>query len=234
MARGKDLYVGSTLVHHIYSEGTKVYHIYKDGAEIWRDRHYNADETVYQQSVGGNYTVNIADDGVYRITCIGAGGRAVYTAVYDDRGYLATAGSGAGFIGEVELTRGTYAIQVGSAAVGGARNSYITGIVSVGGGGDGVARLSAGAGGSAPVLSVTATNITLNTAGNAGSAGTGGKGSSIPPVNLLGGASVYETYGRGGGGQASEYWQACYANDRGNYIPTDGFIKFEYLRDLQS
>lgn len=233
MARGKDLYVGSTLIHHIYSEGTKVYHIYKDGAEIWRDRHYNADETVYQQSVGGNYTVNIADDGVYRITCIGAGGRSVITAIYDDRGYLATGGSGAGFIGEVELTKGNYAIQVGSAAAGGNRSSSITNIVSVGGGGDGIARLGAGAGGSAPVLSVTASNITLNTAGNSGSAGTGGKGSA-PNVTLLGGASVYNSFGRGGGGSASEYAARCWANDRGDYIPMDGYIRFEYIRDLQS
>lgn len=225
-------YQGNKKIHHIYSGSDKVYYVYKGNKLVWRDRHYDKGQTVFEQSVGGSYTLNILDKGIYRVTCIGAGGRAVYTAAYDDIGYLATAGSGAGFIGEVELTKGTYAIQVGSAAVGGARNSYITGIVSVGGGGDGVARLSAGAGGSAPVLSVTATNITLNTAGNAGSAGTGGKGSSIPPITRLGGASVYETYGRGGGGQASEYWQSCWTNDRGNYIPIDGLVKIEYLEDV--
>lgn len=144
---------------------------------------------------------------------------------------MATGGSGGGFIGKFSLTAGTYNIQIGSAAAGGSRNSFINNVVVSGGGGDGIQRLIAGARGAAPVLSLTPIETTLNTAGNTGSSGTGGKGSSIPPITLLGGASIYGIYGRGGGGQGSEYTWACWANDRGNYIPQDGYIKIVYIED---
>jgi len=228
-----ELYKGSTQMQKLYHGEDKIYHVYKGEDLVWRDRAYDKGETVYESAVAGTTNLNILDDGVYEVYCIGAGGRAVATPVYDDIGYLATGGSGGGFIGKFELTAGTYALQVGSAAAGGSRNSYITGVVTSGGGGDGIARLTAGAAGAAPVLSLTPTETTLNTAGNAGVAGTGGKGSSIPPITRLGGASVYETYGRGGGGQASEYAGSCWTNDRGDYIPQDGYIKIVYVEDSE-
>lgn len=215
----------------LYHGSDKIYYVYKGDEVIWEDRAYSKGQVILEQSTAGNFDFNILDDGIYEIHCIGAGGRAVATPVYDDIGYLATGGSGGGFIGKFSLTAGTYNIQVGSAAVGGSRNSFINNVVVSGGGGDGIARLTAGAAGAAPVLSLTPTETTLNTAGNAGTAGTGGKGSSIPPITRLGGASIYETYGRGGGGQASEYWQSCWTNDRGDYIPIDGYIKIKYIED---
>ena len=224
-------YQGNKKIYHIYSGSDKVYYVYKGDRLVWRDRHYDKGKTILEQSTAGNFDFNILDDGIYEVYCIGAGGRAVYTAVYDDIGYLATGGSGGGFIGKFSLTAGTYHIQIGSAAAGGSRNSFINNVVVSGGGGDGVQMLGAGAAGAAPVLSLTPIETTLNTAGNTGKSGTGGKGGSIPPITLLGGASVYQGYGRGGGGQASEYIQACWANDRGDYIPQDGYIKIVYIED---
>ena len=225
-------YQGNKKIYHIYSGSDKVYYVYKGDKLVWRDRHYDKGQTILEQSTAGNFDFNIIDDGIYEVYCIGAGGRAVYTAVYDDIGYLATGGSGGGFIGKFSLTAGTYNIQIGSAAAGGSRNSFINNVVLSGGGGDGVQRLGAGAAGAAPVLSLTPISTTLNTAGNTGRSGTGGKGGSIPPITLLGGASVYQGYGRGGGGQASEYTHSCWANDRGDYIPQDGYIKIVYLEDV--
>lgn len=225
------LYFGNTQMQKLYHGSDKIYYVYKGDEVIWEDRAYSKGQVILEQSTAGNFDFNILDDGIYEIHCIGAGGRAVATPVYDDIGYLATGGSGGGFIGKFSLTAGIYNIQVGSAAAGGSRNSFINNVVVSGGGGDGIARLTAGAAGAAPVLSLTPTETTLNTAGNAGTAGTGGKGSSIPPITRLGGASIYETYGRGGGGQASEYWQSCWTNDRGDYIPIDGYIKIKYIED---
>lgn len=226
-----ELYKGSQQMKKLYHGSDKIYYVYKGEDIIWEDRAYAKGQTILEQSTAGNFDFNILDNGIYEVYCIGAGGRAVYTAVYDDIGYLATGGSGGGFIGKFSLTAGTYNIQIGSAAAGGSRNSFINNVVLSGGGGDGVQRLGAGAAGAAPVLSLTPISTTLNRAGNTGKSGTGGKGGSIPPITLLGGASVYGIYGRGGGGQASEYIQACWANDRGDYIPQDGYIKIVYIED---
>lgn len=165
-------------------------------------------------------TLTIPVDGRYRLAVVGAGGKAVTTPVYDDRGYLATGGSGSAFDGEFELTAGTYSVTVGT--VNGSRNSSIGSFVTAYGGTDGVARLTVGVGGATPTYSDEMVNQIFSSQGNNGSAGTGGKGNS-PNITLLGGASVYEGYGRGGGGSGSEYWQNCWSNDRGDYIPTDGY-----------
>jgi hypothetical protein len=154
---------------------------------------------------------------------VGAGGRAVVTPVYDDRGYLATGGSGSAFDGEFNLEAGSYAVTVGQAMTN-SRDTSIGTVVSAFGGGDGVARLTPGAGGATPTYDADLLeNEIFKSNGNNGSAGTGGKGNS-PNITLLGGASVYQGYGRGGGGSGSEYWQNCWSNDRGDYIPTSGYV----------
>ena len=175
-------------------------------------------------STTSDSTLTIPVDGRYRLVAVGAGGRAVYTAVYDDRGYLATGGSGSAFDGEFNLEAGSYPVTVGQALTNN-RNTSIGSIVKAYGGGDGVARLTVGAGGANPTYDANLLeNEIFKSNGNNGKSGTGGKGGSIPPITLLGGASVYGIYGRGGGGQASEYIGSCWANDRGDYIPTSGYV----------
>lgn len=225
-----ELYKGSTQMQKLYHGADKIYHVYKGEDLVWRDRAYDKDEVVFEQATGGDYTLNLLDDGVYRISCVGAGGTAVATPVYDDRGYLATGGSGAAIVGEVALTAGTYSIHVGL-STGSNRDSTISGVVTAHGGGNASARLNAGAGGAIPTQAIAFSNVTLNSAGNNGSAGTGGKGSSIPPVRIQRTASVYDGtitgYGAGGGGQASEYWQSCYVE-----APIAGYVKIQYLHDV--
>lgn len=222
-------YKGSQEIDRIYRGGDKIYKIYRGNELVWRDRAYDKGQVVFKQSTGGDYTVNLLNDGVYKVTCVGAGGTAVYTAVYDDIGYLATGGSGGCFVGKIKLTSGTYSIHVGLNN-GTSKDSSISGVVTSGGGGNGVARLTAGTGGSAPVLSIEAFDIEKNTAGNAGGSGIGGKGGSIKPVRIERTISVYDGTrtgaGAGGGGQASEYISACYKE-----APIAGLVMIEYIQD---
>lgn len=167
-------------------------------------------------------TLNIPVDGDYRVVCVGAGGTAVYTAAYDDIGYLATGGSGAAFDGEVRLTAGNYNVNVG-ATNGSNKNSSIEGVITCGGGGNAAARLTAGVGGTAPVVDVEVLNSSINRAGYNGSSGRGGKGGSIPPIRIKRTKSAYNGtitgYGAGGGGQASEYSSACFLE-----APISGYV----------
>lgn len=222
-------YKGSQEIDRIYRGGDKIYKIYRGSELVWRDRAYDKGQVVFKQAIGGDYTVNLLNDGVYKVTCVGAGGTAVYTAAYDDIGYLATGGSGGCFVGNMKLTKGTYSIHVGLNN-GTNKDSSISGVVTAGGGGNGVARLTAGAGGSAPVLSLPTLSVEKNLAGNAGGSGRGGKGGSIPPVRIQRTISVYNNTrtgaGAGGGGQASEYISACYLE-----APIAGLVIIEYVQD---
>lgn len=192
--------------------------------------------TYFESAVGGDYSVTLNKDSLVRITCIGGGGAAAMKGVYDDRGYGWTGGSGGGFIGTFQLSKGTYGITVGSAnnntkGQGGNTNtmnpsdtsthdSYITGIVRVGGGGAGTTS-GVGAAGKAATLDIEPLSIELNTAGNAGAYGSGGKGSGANWTHN-GAASVYKGYGKGQGCSTSEY-----ASRRYWIAGTAGYIKID-------
>jgi hypothetical protein len=156
--------------------------------------------------------------------------------VYDDRGYGWSGGSGGAFVGEFELAAGTYSVTVGSAnnntkGQGGNTNtmnpddtsthdSYITGIVRVGGGGAGTTS-GVGAAGAAATLEIEPLKTELNTKGNAGAYGSGGKGSGANWTHN-GAASVYKGYGKGQGCSTSEY------SSRRYWIAgTNGYVKIE-------
>ena len=246
-------YQGNTKIHHIYSGSDKVYYIYKGDKLVWRDRHYDKNEVVFNKDEGGDYTLEIKDEGIYEVTCVGAGGLAALTSVYDDRGYLATGGSGSAIVGNVHLTVGTYNIHVGLNN-GSNRDSSISGVVTAYGGGNAVARSTVGQGGAIPTQILTFTDITINSAGNTGVYGTGGKGSAAnftrsrtlsvydPDIyrnetyqnngKIDGGyrnTTFYTNYGAGGGGggSASEYgWRSA------NLPPMPGLVKIVYKRDV--
>jgi hypothetical protein len=113
----------------------------------------NAFVPVFESESAGTFNVVLDKSGKYRISIVGGGGAAAMKGVYDDRGYGWSGGSGGAFVGEFELNAGTYSVTVGSAnnntkGQGGNTNtmnpsdtsthdSYITGIVRVGGGGAG-------------------------------------------------------------------------------------------------
>lgn len=219
------IYKGNEKIKDIYNNSTKIGFVYKGSTLVYNSK--GTGRTIFESNVGGSYTVKILATGLYKITCVGAGGTAVYTAVYDDIGYLATGGSGGCFVGKMKLQAGTYTIHVGLNN-GTNKDSSISGVVTAGGGGNGVARLTAGAGGSAPVISLPTLEVEKNLAGNAGSSGRGGKGGSIPPVRIQRTKSAYDDtitgYGAGGGGQASEYISACYLE-----APIAGYVKISYI-----
>ena len=188
-------YQGNTKIHHIFDGDDKVYYIYKGNRLVWRDRHYDKNQTIFEQAVGGDYTFTILDDGIYEITCVGAGGAAGFRSWYDHTGYLATGGSASAIVGNVALTHGVYNIHVGSntrtngndGSVGDLENSYIEGVVKAYAGGNGLANGSShsvGVGGALPTQILEFSDITLNAVGNNGVYGTGGKGSSSNSIRI--------------------------------------------------
>lgn len=159
-------------------------------------------------------------EGEYRVTLVGGGGAAAMRGQYDDRGYGWAGGSGAAFVGTFNIPEGNHNVVVGTAnnntaGQGGDTNtmnpsdtsthdSYIEGVVRVGGGGSARTDSYVGAGGKAATFDIQPTSITVNKAGNAGRYNSGGKGSADAAV-CAGGESVYEGYGTGQGCKTSEY-----------------------------
>lgn len=234
-------YKGSEFCPRIFSGDKKVYYVYKGKRLVWRDKKYSKGETVFESSVGGTYTLNLPDYGTYDVILVGGGGAAWMQGVYDDRGYLATGGSGAAYVGRLRINAGTYTISVGKTVNNTTPqiyntqncpppdstvyNSEISGVITVGGGKTASSRSSAGAGGTAPILYVEAISTTLSVGGNSGASGSGGKGSGANYTHN-GGASVYEGYGKGQGGSTSEY-----AGRRYWINGTDGYVKIVYVED---
>lgn len=234
-------YNESDEIEKIYHESDKIYYIYKKNQLVWRAKRYNKGETVFENSTGISTSVYL-DDGYYDIICVGGGGAAAMLGRYDDKGYGRGGGSGGAFVGRFSIPKGIYNVVVGTAnnnAIPQTSNtqksnptdttthdSYIEGIVRVGGGGS--ASIDPnwnGAAGAAPEFTIQPNSFEVNRGGNAGSYNTGGKGSS-PAAVCAGGESVYENYGRGQGCRTSEYRTA-----RSWINGTAGYIKIVYVED---
>lgn len=197
--------------------------------------------TLLDTGTAGTYNVNIPENSITRVVIVGGGGAAGMRGQYDDRGYGWGGGSGAVFSGEFELSGGVYSVTVGSAnnntkAQGGNTNtmnpddtsthdSFITGVVRVGGGKSGTTS-GVGSGGSVAVFDVSPKKTFESLPGNSGSYNSGGKGSSAAAI-CNGGSSVYGGYGAGQGCATSEYAARRYwINGSGGYakiqvIPLD-------------
>lgn len=235
-------YSESDEIKRIYHEGTKVYHIYKGTQRVWRDRKFDKEQVVFESSSATTTSIDL-DNGIYDIICVGGGGAAAMRGVYDDRGYGWGGGSGSAFVGRVSLPAGTYTITVGSANNNTkvqssdtqtsnptdttTHDSSISGVVICRGGGSGHYNPSyVGAAGASPIIdSSIIVSTTLNSAGKAGSYNSGGKGSAAAAV-CNGGASVYNSYGRGQGCRTSEY-----ARKRSWINGTNGYVKIVYVED---
>lgn len=160
---------------------------------------YVVDEVIFEQATAGNYTVNILTDGKYEVYVIGGGAGGV--RFYDISFFVASGGSGAGFIGVINIDKGNHSITVGkggtkntntSSSVGGGGNSSIDSLVIAYAAGKHDAN-TAGAGGAIPSINTTIISQTLNVKGNNGTIASGSK-----PATQNGGASVYGNYGKGG------------------------------------
>ena len=201
---------------------------------------YKEGEVIYEKDTESYDVLKLGATGIYKIECVGGSGACALRGVYDDRGYGWGGGSGGAFVGTVVMTKGKYDITVGKAnantkSQGGNTNtlnpadaslypSIISGIVTCGGGGSGHYNSNyVGAAGAAPIFHKDPLTIELNTAGNPGKYNSGGKGSS-PSAYCAGGASVYNGYGTGQGGYASEY-----SGGRRWVAGTAGYVKITYL-----
>ena len=195
-------------------------------------------ETLLEKSSAGTYSFTVPENSVTSIVLVGGGGAAAMKGVYDDKGYGWTGGSGGAFVGLFKLKAGTYTVTVGSAnnntkGQGGNTNtmnpddtsthdSYITGVVRVGGGGSGTTS-GVGAAGASATFEVQPFQIIKNLTGNAGASGSGGKGSGANWTHN-GGASVYEGYGKGQGCSTSEYAARRYWING-----TDGYVNIKTM-----
>ena len=149
--------------------------------------------------------------------------------------YYFGGGSGAGFIGEVYLSKGSYSASVGMGQymkrtdgqvdgnsklptyVSYPGNTVITGVVTANG-----ANLNIG--GTAPVVSVVPASVTLNTAGNNGS-----NNGTVNDVNgAIAGASVYGGYGAGGIYEAFNMADQGTTNHYSNHTSGNGYLKVIY------
>lgn len=189
-------------------------------------------------STAGTYDVTIPENCITKITIVGGGGAAAMLGRYDDRGYGWTGGSGGAFQGLFNLESGTYSVTVGSAnnntkGQGGNTNtmnpddtsthdSYITGVIRVGGGGSGTTS-GVGAAGKAATFEIEPLEIIKNLSGKAGASGSGGKGSGANWTHN-GADSVWEGHGKGQGCSTSEY-----AARRYWIAGTNGYAKIEVL-----
>ena len=189
-------------------------------------------------STAGTYSITLDKESVIKVVLVGGGGAAAMKGVYDDRGYGWTGGSGGAFEGSFTVPAGTYEVVVGSAnnnnkAQGGNTNtmnpddtskhdSYITGVVRVGGGGSGTTS-GVGAAGASATFDITPIKTVINTSGKAGASGSGGKGSGANWTHN-GAESVYGGYGKGQGCSTSEY-----ANRRYWIAGTGGYARVEVI-----
>ncbi len=173
----------------------------------------------------GTYTFNIPANGTATVTLVGGGGGGAVTTALGQWAYLAGGGSGAAFVGTVNLSAGNYTVVVGDGGNGyvgnpnggsgtdGGNTSLIfngTTLLNCTGGKGGYSEInggitgggySNGGDGGTVTTNVQIVNTQLNSSGNKGISG-----STDPrPVTSAGGASVYQGYGKGGDANAYEF-----------------------------
>lgn len=164
---------GNTVIKEVYHGSTKIGEIYHGSTLVYQSSKYDIDEVVYESSTAGTVSFNLLEKGKYEVYCIaGGGGRSV------TKNFRFGGGSGSGFIGIIEMTKGTLSLVVGNGGgfeeAGG--NSTIGEYVTAYG-------ANVLQGGATPSIIATIISTTLNTAGNHG--------------GYDAGASVYQSYGRG-------------------------------------
>lgn len=229
------VYFGSSKIKDIYWGSTKIKEIYRGSKLVYSSMSIKPDTVIFESAVAGNYNVEILVNGIYEVYCIGAGAGGGSGYKFKSGAFqhcTLTGGSGAGFIGEIELTRGNYQITVGEGSnnagdnnsgnysVNAGGNSSIDNLIisygasgSTASGGSSSWSYNISTGGDTPTINVPIISSTLNTSGNNGvhydSTG-----------HASGGASVYNEYGKGGDANFGDY----------AYNGADGYIKIVFKR----
>lgn len=228
-------YKGSTFIKKIYAGANRIKRVYKGSTLVWNLHPYEPNTTVYESSTGGATTTLSLEAGLYRVICIGAGGGG--SGGYNPAaGAKSTGGgSGSGFNCVFNLSKGNYAIAVGSGGTthssagttsngGNGGNSRFGTSYAYGGGGSYTknsytdSEHTVGSGGSAPTITYTRTSTTLNSSGNNGSYASG-----MYDATGAGGAAVYSSYGKGG--QVGAHKDSATTTTNG----ASGYVKVVYI-----
>lgn len=191
------VYKGSQKIKDIYFGKTKIGKIYKGSQLLYTSLVYPLDTVIFEQTAAGTYSVAL-EKGKYEVYCIagGAGGSGIdiLSASFASYG----GGSGSGFIGIINMAKGTYSITVGKGGEArqinlgefGSNSSIGDLIITYGGQSD----YNSGPGGAAPTVNTAILQQTLNTPGNTGAC--------VESTSSVGGAAVYMSYGKGGDGSS--------------------------------
>lgn len=189
---------------------------------------YEEEQILFESATPGTYTLEIAQNGIYEVSCIagGGGGSCYYiTGMMAHQGSCGGA-SGSGFQCCLELKKGSYQIVVGSGGAGAAisgsdmpasgngGNSSFGTCISYGGTGVNACTaytVAVSTGGSTPLIPYTKKSQTFVKAGN----GTTG----VKGYSASGGAAVYGTYGKGGD-----------VGTHAGYNGNSGYVKVIYKR----
>ena len=222
-----DLYIGNRKIKEVRYGNEIVPLIYKGSQLIYSI--YNENQVLFESSTAGTYELDILIDGIYEVYVIGGGtgSGSRNFGMSPARICTLTGSSGAGFIGEIQISKGKYNIIVGnksngvgydgrsSMTINNAGNSSIGDLIISYGGTGGWATnysdYSTCKGGSVPTINTTIISQTLNTKGNNGVHYDGSGGAS-------GGASVYGGYGKGGDANYDDFANAG----------TNGYVKIVY------
>lgn len=197
------------------------------------------DHGVFEYKVPGTYTLTFKRKTRATVYMVGAGGASGFQWFYLNYWMLSkyAGGSGAGFIGDIYIPEGTLTIKVGAASMTVGVNadtsitsSTVAGTLITAGGRPYSEGMNEGHGGSRPYkgsgyylngllnISINADiiegTVLLNTNGNYGEV--------FESATALGGASVYQNYGRGADYLSNQGENAGLTN------ATDGYFKIIY------
>lgn len=228
-----DCYKNNTLIKRIYKGSTRISKIYKGSTLVWQADPYEPGTVIYESSTGGASATLYLEEGLYQVICIagGGGGATNGWATFQNATSAGSGGSGSGFNCVLSLSKGNYQVLVGSGGsnfrntkggtAGNGTNSRFGNCFSYAGKG-GVAKDNwetgvGGSGGTSPTIAYTVVSTVFNSAGNSGHGTTNG--------TVQGGASLYNSYGKGGNAKTTHASDGSYSSDKGN----SGYIKVVYI-----
>ena len=205
------IYKGSEKLKDITIGSTKIDKVYKGSTLVFLKRHYTAGQTLFEKTAAGTYTFSLAHPARVCITLVGGGGGGISTSNSGGNGFAAGGGSGGYSYYETILEKGNYTVVVGD---GGARALYGQDNTdhTAGNGGDSSITIPSGrlyAQGGRGGFSRYQSNYGGASTGGAGGWGNAKSGKQGQRVGEAyntatdGGASVYNGYGKGGNGCAT-------------------------------
>lgn len=112
------LYLGNTKIKELYLGSTKIKEAYLGSTLVYRASAYNPNQVVFEESTAGTYTLDLLETGRYEVTVVAGGGGASSSKVGILSVYNGGGASGACFKGEIQITKGSLSIVVGTAGQG--------------------------------------------------------------------------------------------------------------------